>query len=72
MGLSNTEITASHVVLGYQFYDANGDPTSDILANITWTTTDLGGLNLTVQALATGSVVLILGYPNNLTPGGGS
>ena len=71
-GVVNDDITANHVVLGYQFYDANGDPTSDILANITWTTTNLGGLNLTIQAFETGSVTLILGNPNNLTPGGGN
>ena len=71
-GISNSNITADHVLLAYQFYDANGNATPDTLADITWST----GANLLNVAITkvyeAGSVLLVFGAAPSLTSGGGT
>ena len=68
----NPSLTADHVLLAYQFYDANGNATPDTLADFTWTTGD-GSLNINVSKVyEAGSMVLVFGVAPSLVPGGGS
>lgn len=67
-GLNIDSITADHVVLGYQFFDANDDPTGEILADVVWVTL-AGQITATITNVkAAGSIRLVLGVPEDITP----
>lgn len=63
-----TGITADHELIGHQFFDSSSDPTGEVLADVAWTT-GAGSLAVTFSnVLAAGSVRMIFGVPEDITP----
>lgn len=63
-----TGITADHELIGYQFVDSSSNPTGDILADLAWTT-GAGSIQVTISNVqAAGSVRMIFGVPEDITP----
>lgn len=67
-GIQDERITADHVLIAYQFYDAAGNATGNILADLVWTTV-AGSMSVTCSNIrAAGSVMMIFGVPEDITP----
>lgn len=63
-----TGITADHELIGYQFIDSSSNPTGEILADLAWTT-GAGSVEVTFSNVrAAGSVRMIFGVPEDITP----
>lgn len=63
-----TGITADHELIGHQFFDSSSDPTGEVLADVAWTT-GAGSLEVVFSNVqAAGSVRLIFGVPEDITP----
>ena len=63
-----TGLTADHELIGHQFFDSSSGPTGEVLADVAWTT-GAGSLEVVFSNVqAAGSVRLIFGVPEDITP----
>ena len=63
-----TGITADHELIGYQFIDSSSNATGEILADLAWTT-GAGSVEVTFSNVrGAGSVRMIFGVPEDITP----
>lgn len=63
-----TGITANHELIGHQFFDSSDNPVGDPLADIAWTTA-AGSVEVVFSNVqAAGSVRLVFGVPEDVTP----
>lgn len=66
--LTITGITADHELIGHQFIDSSNNPTGEILADLAWTTAAGSVTVVFSNVRAAGSVRLIFGVPDDVTP----
>ena len=63
-----TGVTADHELIGFQFIDSSDNPTGATLADVAWTTAAGSVTVVFSNVRAAGSVRLIFGVPDDVTP----